>query len=189
MDSTLWAVIIGGAIGLVGAALPGKYALRAAQVQADATTTQARIEHDRRDKEHRQGVYHSFANAVSRLTATATMAEVESFKGFSLIANPDAGGELRQQFLVLLTFVRDQMNGVLLFGTAAVREAAVPVDRLLRHAEAHVQLAALSGAAELVDETGFFDALSAWEKATSTVEWREAMRELTDAMRDEIVPT
>jgi hypothetical protein len=75
----------------------------------------------RRDREHRQGVYHDFLNALSRVDALATVATAEEYDALSSHAGGSRG---RGTFLSVLVQARNLLNGVLLFGTPEVVAAA-----------------------------------------------------------------
>ena len=74
-------VAIGGLIGVIAGGLSayvtGRFNLQAAQVAAQTEHERVAAQSDRADQEHRQGVYHRFLNALSRIDAATAVSSDE----------------------------------------------------------------------------------------------------------------
>jgi hypothetical protein len=190
LDDALVGFIIGGLIGGLSAAVSGwvvgHFNVKAAETRADADAVLLERQHERADLEHRQGVYHSFLNALSRVTQTATMADVSSFRAFT--HDPDPEGKITQQFLAEITGARDLLNGILLFSPTSVEKAARRFDTLFSVAERETQAEALIGALDMGGTNTMRDLLGRWEARATEDKWRSALEELERAMRAEVAP-
>jgi hypothetical protein len=207
MDSTLIGVLAGGAIGAVtGAAtawITGHWNAKAADRQAVAQLDVLTHEHLQRSLEHRQRVYHDFLNILNRLEGAAAMAaDREALdvvdKAAAALARMGGGptvtpvtaglAALPSSMLPILTTFSDHLNGLILFGTDRVRDAAKRLESIFRPGEERIRVSTL---VPLSPETGapqiepFLDALTDTFHHPS---WKGTLDDLEDAMRADVAP-
>jgi hypothetical protein len=120
------------------------------------------------------------------VTKAATAADVESFR--DALFDPDPEAKITQLFLVQVGEIRDGLNGILLFGTDEVVAAARVFEELFGPAEHAIQAEAVLGALQSGDKTALRNLLDAWDNHARTTKWRQAIRALEAAMRDEVAP-
>jgi hypothetical protein len=184
--TALGAASIAGWFGYRGARWQGKVALETMRGELERLERQHREDHRR----HRQGVYHDFLDAAEALDAVMRGA-VPSILDGSFFED-DSWRPVRDELGEALRRIRHGLNGLSIFGSSAVADAALQFDAVfLQGAESELRVALLRGSVDLEqpsERVSVRELLRTWTDERSRDGWGELLGDLMRAMRADVGP-